>query len=577
MLCLFAGLAASCGPIGIGDEGTDPPPNEDVQVGTKQSAVYQAASRTIKATRPSASSMLVEKINLVLANNAIYDKTVKEIESQVTSPLTTGQANNTCPYLTKSGDAATMSCRYLVDRALEAAMLSSVDIKNKADADIEQQHGAKFNTAQMAYVKGWANEAVHSGIDVGAVHSVHTLRQLKVCDQAPKVKDKAYKVGEQQGKALLEQTEKKVLPTIPKTQCNTDIIAATIKAEAKKLAATYAKSNPLCAGYKAADLAETVDLVKAEKEREVGMTEGMRQAYEALRVRLVSTWKCDPCLCYTRMGGKGPRYCFSKSDLEKPAKSPWWMGKVGGYRCAPDGATIRQKVEAQCKGYENRGWGGCCGDELQWLAQSGVKQCSASTAGSSVVIGSPVVLDLDGDGVRMDAGTRVRFDLAATGEAVGMPALTGADALLVMDRDGNGRIDTGAELFGNATSCGAARCTDGIEALAQLDDNGDGRIDLLDRAYGRLRLWRDRNHDGVSDEGELTTLAETGVRAIGLDSRLDLAFTAPGGSATRAVTFTRANGTTGAAHDVWFNLTFPTLPRNPRTSGVTSTLLQRLR
>jgi hypothetical protein len=149
----------------------------------------------------------------------------------------------------------------------------------------------------------------------------------------------------------------------------------------------------------------------------------------------------------------------------------------------------------------------------------------------------------------------------------------GRDALLTLDLDGNGRVDSGAELFGNSTACARGRCADGVEALQQHDRNGDGYIDRKDAVYARLRLWRDANRDGVSQAGELTGLAAAGIRAIGLASSTDLTWSDDAGnSALRSLTFKRASGPDGVIWDVWFATMLDSMPSNPRTSGVTSTL-----
>ena len=322
-----------------------------------------------------------------------------------------------------------------------------------------------------------------------------------------------------------------MLPTIPKSQCNTDIIAATIKAQATKKITKFVANNALCAGYSAADLAEAVDLAQAEQSRRKGIEAGIRQAYEALRVRLVSSWKCTPCKCYIRHSGKGPTQCFRTSSTAHPAQ----------------------------------------------LLNQGVPLVPQSDCSSTPVpVGSPLVVDLDGDGINLSNRHRIPFDLAATGEPVKIPALRGRDALLALDRDGNGRIDSGAELFGNAAPCGSARCTDGVEALARHDANADGRIDGRDPVFARLRLWRDANRDGRSQPAELSRLSGAGLRSISLSARLDASWAdAAGNSVTRALSFTRTDGSTGLVPDVWFSLAFDRLPTDPRTSGITSTLRPR--
>lgn len=92
------------------------------------------------------------------------------------------------------------------------------------------------------------------------------------------------------------------------------------------------------------------------------------------------------------------------------------------------------------------------------------------------------------------------------------------DAWLVMDRDGDAVIEDGTELFGNLTpqppTSTTGRRRNGFAALAVLDENRDERVDARDREFARLRLWRDVNHDGVSQASELSTLSATGIEGI---------------------------------------------------------------
>lgn len=94
-------------------------------------------------------------------------------------------------------------------------------------------------------------------------------------------------------------------------------------------------------------------------------------------------------------------------------------------------------------------------------------------------------------------------------------------AFLVLDRNENGIIDDGSELFGNATpKRDGSRAANGFEALLDLDggpESSDGAITASDGAYTRLRLWLDRNHNGRSEPDELLTLEEAGVVAIFTD------------------------------------------------------------
>jgi hypothetical protein len=141
---------------------------------------------------------------------------------------------------------------------------------------------------------------------------------------------------------------------------------------------------------------------------------------------------------------------------------------------------------------------------------------------------SPILIDTAGDGYRLtSADEGVAFDIDADGvlaETIAWTEPGSDDGWLVMDRNNNGRIDSGEELFGSRTPAypesGDPRTENGFDALLLLEGPGYGSgtpdriIDAGDAVYSRLRLWFDRDHNGVSEPGELVSLAEAGVLAI---------------------------------------------------------------
>lgn len=118
---------------------------------------------------------------------------------------------------------------------------------------------------------------------------------------------------------------------------------------------------------------------------------------------------------------------------------------------------------------------------------------------------SPLVLDLDGDGVELTSvdGATAYFDVDVDGFAELTGWVAADDGLLALDVDGDGKIDDGSELFGDQT--GYAH---GFLALAAHDDNADGFIDANDLVYERLQVWQDLNSDGKSQADELSFLTE---------------------------------------------------------------------
>ena len=161
----------------------------------------------------------------------------------------------------------------------------------------------------------------------------------------------------------------------------------------------------------------------------------------------------------------------------------------------------------------------------------------------------PLVLDLDGDGletVGINTVNPILFDHNADGVKTATGWVTPDDAFLVLERNGDGRIDSGSELFGDATPLSAGgTAADGFAALAQEDTNDDGLVNASDERFTSLRLWRDANQDGISQTDELITLASQNIAALIVGRTANSTLLANGNQIADLGGFVRNDGSDG--------------------------------
>jgi hypothetical protein len=184
---------------------------------------------------------------------------------------------------------------------------------------------------------------------------------------------------------------------------------------------------------------------------------------------------------------------------------------------------------------------------------------------SHLTFASPLILDLTGNGIStQSAGQGVKFDLFTTGQQVGTGWVAGGDGFLVLDRNHDGAIDSGAELFGNGTTLAdGTRAANGYVALQELDANADGVINASDQQFKDLQVWIDSNADGISQATELQSLSSLGIVELGLSPQT--ASTVDHGNVVGLTSaYVTQDGSSHAMADVWFQLAGTV----PATAGV---------
>lgn len=232
---------------------------------------------------------------------------------------------------------------------------------------------------------------------------------------------------------------------------------------------------------------------------------------------------CNRCGLHSTVMETGDQVTSENDLIGRPGPTACDVNAVltvaTDYACSGGGGQQQQNCSLNCNP---------CGSTCLNCVNctSGTPTCVLQSGGWMPACNTcPIIIDASGQGFHLtDLAGGVPFRLSGSAPTTQM-SWTDAkygNAWLVLDRNNNGQIDDMTELFGTSTPQPGSPDPNGYKALAVFDDprnggNGNGKIDPGDAVYRSLRVWIDRNHNGISDPGELIPLAEAGVFGISLD------------------------------------------------------------
>ena len=513
------------------------PQGQQLLVNLPDQEVHSAivgASLMIEHLRSQAIDQVVAELKTSLAARGVDTSALKQIDESIigrdlpsdleqgtSGPTSDGYGSKSfalkkdyaehfsCPILANGKGPASATCDSLIKGVVQKVKNEIDKNKTNVEQHVKKVFSDLSNEAQN-FITAWSIAAQQHGSQVAAIYAEHELRAAARCDKTQDGMTISYTLGVQQGHQVVLEMRAWAKKQVAACVINVDEVVKQVRIRSLAKIDAYMKAHKVCQNTDISNLNDT--LKKAEVKRKEGIKVGITQQVEVLRSELLNYRKTTPC-------GDGSCWGDGSFLTRKPENECHLLGykSLPGWWIKTDTYTVccrqrRATKKVACAGQTKEG-------QRIYCKEDNSRNCLWCQT-KYTAIGSPIAIDLDGDGLDT-AGHKVTFDLLDDGVPQRASWIGKREALLAMDLDGNGRIDSGAELFGNASDCSGDNCYDGVEALRQWDrtdrgGNGDGMIDARDQVYSRLLLWVDANSDGRSQACELTPLANRGVRALSL-------------------------------------------------------------
>ncbi len=136
-----------------------------------------------------------------------------------------------------------------------------------------------------------------------------------------------------------------------------------------------------------------------------------------------------------------------------------------------------------------------------YMSRDYTSQSSTSLRAGDAVTKDPLVVNFNGTAAEL-TDTKFNFDINGDGKTENIASLGSGSGYLALDKNHDGKVNNGSELFG-------AKTGNGFNELAAYDQNKDGWIDEQDAVFSQLKIWQ-------GGSSSLTSLKDAGVGAISL-------------------------------------------------------------